>query len=429
MASLLLRARVVVPVVRPPIEDGAVLVTGGRIAAVGRSDELAAGGAGNAVDLGEVILLPGLVNAHCHLDYTDLADEMAPARLFTDWIKTLTAAKAGKIYGDFAQGWVRGARMLLHSGTTTVADVEAVPELLPEVWQATPLRVMSFLEMTGVKSRRDPARILEEAIARIESLPASRGGAGLSPHAAYSTMPELLRLSAAAARSRGWRLVTHVAESDLEFEMFTEARGEMFDWLKRNERDMADCGHGSPVQQLERCGYLDARLMAVHVNYLAPGDAELLGRRGVHVVHCPRSHAYFGHRAFPRRELLEAGVNLCLGTDSLASVTRVRGRPTGLNLFEEIHAFAAAWPGVPPDEVLRMATVNGARALGMHGRIGELSPGAFADLIAVPFRGRFADALEAVVRHSGPVAASMIDGDWAVAPGAPPAGTAGSAAR
>jgi cytosine/adenosine deaminase-related metal-dependent hydrolase len=186
------------------------------------------------VELGDRVLLPGLVNAHCHLDYTDLAGEIPATRLFTDWIKSITTAKAGRIYADFAQSWLRGAQMLLRTGTTTVADIESVPELLPEVWLATPLRVFSFLELTGVKSRREPRCILEDAVLKIQSLPASRGGAGLSPHAPYSTMPELLRLSSAAAREKGWRLVTHVAESDQEFEMFQHARGAMFDWLQRN---------------------------------------------------------------------------------------------------------------------------------------------------------------------------------------------------
>jgi len=297
---MLLRSRVVLPIAKPPIDNGAVWVSGNRIAAVGRWADLSARAAESAVDLGESILMPGLVNAHCHLDYTDLAGEIAPTKLFTDWIKTITTAKAGKIYADFAQSWVRGARMLLRTGTTTVADIEAVPELLPEIRQATPLRVFSFLEMTGVKSRREPRLILDEAVRKIESLPAPAGGAGLSPHAPYSTVPELLRLSAAVAREKGWRLTTHVAESAEEFEMFTHARGPMFDWLKRNERDMTDCGLGSPVQHLERNGCLADNLIAVHVNYLASGDAALLAQRGVSVVHCPRSHAFFQHRRFPR---------------------------------------------------------------------------------------------------------------------------------
>ena len=415
---MILRARVVLPVTRPPIDDGAVLISGNRIRTVCGWRDLTVRPGEQVVELGDTVLLPGFVNAHCHLDYTDLAAEIPATKLFTDWIKSITTAKAGQIYADFAQSWLRGAQMLLRTGTTTVADIEAVPELLPEVWLATPLRVFSFLEMTGVKSRHEPRFVLDEAVRKIQSLPVSRGGAGLSPHAPYSTLPELLRLSAASAREMGWRLVTHVAESDLELEMFVHARGEMFDWLQRNERDMSDCGLGSPVQHLERQGYLADNLLAVHVNYLAPGDAALLERRGVSVAHCPRSHAFFQHRRFPREEFAGVGVNICLGTDSLASVTKVRGRPIELNLFIEMQYFAAAHPDVPPETIVRMATLNGARALGMQGKIGELSENAMADLIAIPFTGNCADAFAAAVHHVGDVAASMIDGEWV----RPPAG-------
>jgi len=412
---MIIRTRMVVTMDGAPIPDGAVRVRGNRIVEVGNFSTFAPDN-DEIIDLGECVLLPGLINAHCHLDYTDLAGEIAPTKLFTDWIKTITTAKAGRIYADFAQSWVRGARMLLRTGATTVADIEAVPELLPEIRQATPLRVFSFLEMTGVKSRREPRLILDEAVRKIESLPAPAGGAGLSPHAPYSTVPELLRLSAAVAREKGWRLTTHVAESAEEFEMFTHARGPMFDWLKRNERDMTDCGLGSPVQHLERNGCLADNLIAVHVNYLASGDAALLAQRGVSVVHCPRSHAFFQHRRFPRETLADAGVNICLGTDSLASVVQTRGQPPELNLFAEMQAFAAACPEAPPETVLQMATVNGARALGLPGRIGQLSENSLADIITVPFAGKSADALEAVVHHAGEVSASMIDGAWVIKP-------------
>jgi cytosine/adenosine deaminase-related metal-dependent hydrolase len=400
------------------MDDGAVLISGNRIRAVCRWRDVPLRAEDEVVELGDTVLLPGLINAHCHLDYTDLAGEVPATRSFADWIKSITAAKAGKIYADFAHSWLRGAQMLVRTGTTTVADIEAVPELLPEVWLATPLRIFSFLELTGVKSRRDPCLILDEAAHKIQSLPSSRGGAGLSPHAPYSTTPELLRLSAAAAREKSWRLVTHVAESDQEFEMFLHARGAMFDWLQRNERTMADCGLGSPVQHLERLGYLADNVLAVHVNYLAPGDAALLARRGVSVAHCPRSHAFFQHRRFPLEELAGAGVNLCLGTDSLASVSKVRGRPTELNLFTEMQAFGKAHPEAPPETIVRLATLGGARALGMQGTIGELSENALADLIAVPFTGTGPDACEAVIHHAGDVTVSMIDGRWAKPPGA-----------
>src|SRR2546423_1336227 len=413
---MLLRARVVLPISRPPIDDGAVWISDNRMRTVCRWRDRTVPASEPVVDLGERVLLPGLVNAHCHLDYTDMAGEIAPTRFFTDWIKTITTAKAGKIYADFAQSWLRGAQTLLRTGTSSGADIEAVQEFLPEVWRATPLRVFSFLELTGVRSRREPRIILDEAVKALESLPPSRGGVGLSPHAPYSTMRELLRISAVTARERGWRLVTHVAESDLEFDMFAHARGKMFDWLERNERDMSDCGLGSPVQHLERNGYLADNLLAVHVNYLAPGDAATLARRRVDVAHCPRSHAFFQHRPFPRAELAGAGVNICLGTDSLASVAKVRGQPLELNLFAEMQAFAVAHPDVPPEEIVRMVTLHGARAVGLQGKIGELAEGAWADLIAVPYAGPAADAFAGVVRHTGGVAVSMIDGQWVAPP-------------
>lgn len=409
---MILRARLVLPICRPPIENGAVALAGDRIVAVGSWPEVAAQAGGPVHDLGEQVLLPGLVNAHCHLDYTDMAGLIPPPRHFTDWIKSITALKAGWSYSEFAASWLAGARMLLRSGTTTVGDVEAVPELLPELWDATPLRVCSFLEMTGVKSRRQPRLILQEAVTKIDALPHPRCRAWLSPHAAYSTTPELLRLSARCARERGWRLATHVAESAEEFEMFRHARGPMFEWLRRNERDMSDCGYGSPVQCLARHGYLSERLLAIHVNYLAPGDERLLAEEAVSVVHCPRSHAYFGHAPFPYRALAAAGVNVCLGTDSLVSVLRDRGQPPQLDLFVELRAFAAAFPEVAPSILLQMVTVNAARALGLTGRVGELSGGAFADCIALPFSGSATEAAAAVVQTAGGVASTMIGGQW-----------------
>ncbi len=413
---MLLRARLVLPIVRPIIENGAARISGNRIGFVGPFADCPSVTAEDVFDLGDVILLPGLVNAHCHLDYTDMAGHIPPTRSFTDWIKAITAAKSGLIYADFARAWLAGAKMLMRTGCTTVADIETVPELLPEVWDATPLRVFSFLEMTGVKSRREPATILRAAVEKCESLRHARSRSGLSPHAPYSTVPELLRLSAAAAREHGWRIMTHVAESDLEFEMFVHGRGDMFDWLQRNERNMSDCGLGSPVRHLERHGCLGEDLLAVHVNYLAPGDAGLLGRRGASVVHCPRSHAFFQHRPFPREELITAGVNLCLGTDSLATVAKVRGQPIELNVFAEMRALAEREPSLAPDTILGMATVNSARALGMSRRIGELSEGAFADLIAIPFRGAASEVSSAVTRYTGDVTVSMIDGEWAIKP-------------
>ena len=449
-----LRARIVLPVNRPPIHDGAVFISGDRITAVGSWAELRSEAGGAVIDLGEVILLPGLINAHCHLDYTGMGGAIPQQRSFVDWINWITSFKAEWEFSDYAASWLGGAAMLLRNGVTTVADVEAVPELLPEVWNSSPLRVISFLEMTGVKSRRPPAQILGEALAKAETLTGWRNRVALSPHAPYSTTPELLRLTAAAVRERGIPAMIHVGESEEEFEMFMLGRGVMHDWLRRNDRDMGDCGGVSPVQMLEQAGLLGDRLLAIHANYLARGDAVRLGRNGVNVVHCPRSHAFFGHRRFPLEELAMAGVNISLGTDSLATLSppavpsyamnfivqelvahnvarhdpgpqpQRRRSPRGaeipgveLNLFVEMREFARAYPALAPEDIVRMVTVNPARALGRAGELGEVTPGAVADLAVLPFSGPAAAAYEACLMHEGAVAGVMIDGHWVREPG------------
>lgn len=408
---MLLRARIVIPVTAPPLEDGAVLISRGRITAVGPWRELARSRTGRVLDLGEVILLPGLVNAHCHLDYTRLAGQLAPPKTFPDWIKAILTAKGTWTDDDFAASWREGARQLVESGTTTVANIESQPALLGRRRRETPLRVHSFLELTGVRSRRPAAEIIREAERVLARQTAHLGGVGLSPHAPYSTMPELLAAAAASAARRNWPVTTHVAESEAEFDMFMYRRGPMFTWLER-ERPMADCGLGSPVQHLARHGLLTERFLAVHVNYLWHGDASALGSRGASVVHCPQSHAYFGHRRFPREELEAAGVNVCLGTDSLASTKVRRGNPPALSMFDEMRSFAARDTTLDAAGILTRATVNGAHALGLRGLAGELTPGSRADLCVIASAPALPQCYEAVITHTGRAAATMIAGQW-----------------
>ena len=413
---MILRAKIILPVTAPPIEDGAVFIDGNKIRAVASWKDLRPHLREKVFDLGEVILLPGLVNAHCHLDYTDMAGELTPPKTFIDWIGAITAAKSGWSYSDYARSWLRGAHQLLKTGTTTVADIECMPDLLPEVWDATPLRVFSFLEMTGIKSKRAPKNILRESVETMDLLKHPRHRAALSPHAPYSTLPELLRLTARTAQKRKWRVSIHVAESTQEFEMFAHATGEMHAWLKRNERDSSDCGLGSPVAHLARNKLLGENVLAIHVNCLARGDATLLAKNKTHVVHCPRSHDYFNHPKFERERLANAGVNLSLGTDSLATVRKIGKQKPELDLFAEMRALADSDKKLSPEEILNMVTVNGARALGLAKKIGELLPNASADLIAIPFSGKPAKIYETVLVHSGNVNASMIEGRWAIPP-------------
>jgi cytosine/adenosine deaminase-related metal-dependent hydrolase len=305
--------------------------------------------------------------------------------------------------------------------------VESVPELMPDMWNATPLRVVSFRELIGLKGGaaaqemvgkavREWAELADRRMNRLEACSTSgrleaRPTMGLSPHAPYSTTPDLLRGAAEASRELHWRLMTHVAESDEEVDMFKHRKGPLFDWLQ-SQRDMSDCGGISPVQCLERCGVLGENSLAVHANYLEPEDIDLLAARNVSVVHCPRSHDYFGHRAFPYGELAAAGVNICLGTDSLVSVLKTSKAPRELSLFAEMQTMASRRPELPPATLLRMATIGGAAALGRRGDLGQLSPDALADLIVIPYSGSLEGAEQATVHFEGKPARVMIGGKW-----------------
>jgi cytosine/adenosine deaminase-related metal-dependent hydrolase len=413
---MILRARSLLPISSDPVENGAVWISGQRIRQVGRWRDFKHYSNEKVLDLGDVILLPGLINAHCHLDYTDMAGQLPPPKAFIDWIGSITAAKSGWGYSEYAHSWMRGAHMLVRNGTTTVADIEAIPDLLPDVWDATPLRVFSFLEMTGIKSRRPPQEILAEALAKIVSVNHAHNRAFLSPHAPYSTLPKLLRLAAAAARKHKLRVCTHISESAQEFDMFMHAEGRMHDWLQRNERDNSDCGLGSPVRHAHKHGLLRENLLAVHVNLLAPEDAKLLAKQKTHVVHCPRSHDYFDHPTFQRKKLADAGVNICLGTDSLATTRKTGRQKLELNLFEEMRSLAAHDKSISSEEIVQMATLKGAKALGLARTAGELKKNARADLIVISGKAKKSALYDAVLEFPGAVLANMIDGRWVIPP-------------
>lgn len=402
---MIVRARFILPVVQPPIENGAVVIEGEKIVAAGAWPEIRATCQGEVTDLGDAIILPGLINAHCHLDYTNMAGMLPPARSFSAWIRSIVALKSTWSDSEFEQSWRRGAEMLLKSGTTSVVDIEAIAAIPPQLSAASPLNIISCQEIMSL--RRSVPDLVTESVTRVAAWPGELRG--LSPHAPYTTSSDLLRRVAQETQSRGWLLTSHVAESSEEFDMFAAASGPLYQWLAA-QRDVTDCGKRTPIQHVEAAGAL-AGMIVAHANYVTDDDVRLLTERHAHVVHCPRSHDYFQHQPFPFEAMQKAGVNICLGTDSLATVYLHSPEGIELDLCAEMRCFARVNPTVPPWAILEMATVNGAKALGRKGLLGELSPGARADLIAVPATA--SNPYASVVQHRGPVRASLIRGRWA----------------
>jgi cytosine/adenosine deaminase-related metal-dependent hydrolase len=202
-------------------------------------------------------------------------------------------------------------------------------------------------------------------------------------------------------------LTTHVAESREEFEMFYDGAGPLFDFMHSLKRPMTDCKHGTPFGLLWKSGAIHGGWLLAHMNELIEEDFQLLAGvpRGAapSVVHCPGSHFYFGHSDFPYRRLHDLGVNICVGTDSLASAE-------SLSLLEELRRLQSAEPWLTAEQLLRTVTTNPARALGRRGTLGKIEPGALADLIALPASGGLRDLHEEIVAYDQPIPWMMIDG-------------------
>ncbi len=406
---MILRARVVVTMDGPPIENGAVVISGDRVLDVGKFPEVSGRHAGEEiVDLGEQALLPGLINAHCHLDYTCLRGKIPPQKSFANWIRAINAEKAKLSEQDYLASIADGFAEAKRFGTTTIANLTAFPELIPQV--NPPIRTWWFAELIDV---RDPNRTSELVALAIDAMKRARdsgGGIGLAPHTLFTASANLYRRSEEIAQCENILLTTHLAEAREEMSMFHDASGPLYEFLKSIGRNMSDCGHETPFAWFTKIAGAPAgraqptEWIVAHLNELAESDFELLVKstRKFHVVHSPRSHDYFGHSRFPFERLRALGFNICLGTDSLAS-------NKDLSLFAEMRAFLRSEPAFSPKEVLEMVTRNAALALGKPQVLGRIRANCFADLIAIPCNGT-ADAFEQILAFDRPVDWMMVAG-------------------
>jgi len=403
---MIIRAGTVVTMDGLPIDNGAVAVSGSRITNVGKFSDISATNSGEQiVDLGEQALLPGLINAHCHLDYTCLRGKIPPPKSFTEWIQAINAEKANlspeNYIGSINDGFAEATRF----GTTTIANLTAFPELVSRI--QAPIRAWWFAELIDV---RDPSRANEIVDAAVETLKSAEHW-GLAPHAPFTASANLYRRCEEVARLENALLTTHLAESREEMSMFRDASGPLYDFLEEIGRNMADCGRKTPLSQLTEILRdvstpldMTESWMLVHLNELAKNDFDLFARsrNQFSIAHCPRSHAYFGHSPFEFETLRELGFNVCLGTDSLAS-------NDDLSLFAEMRAFQKEFPKIPPDEIFRMVTLNPALALGKPHVLGRIGKNCWADLIAVPITGS-TSVFEEIVAFDRVVSWLMING-------------------
>jgi cytosine/adenosine deaminase-related metal-dependent hydrolase len=386
--AALYRAAWVLPVSSPPIRDAAVLVNAaGRIADVGPAAAVGHPAEVPVVELGQAILLPGLVNVHAHAELAMFRGALEDLP-FREWIVRLVGAKR-TVLGEEDYRWAARwtAIEAMRAGITTIGCTESSPAALGAFAEAG-LRAVVYQEVFGP----DPSQA-EGAIAelrgRIEGLRAAETELvrlGVSPHAPYTASDYLYRMTTELALAEGLPMALHIAESRSERELVMDGEGDFAPGLRA--RGIATPARGSsPIEMLDRLGVLRARPLLIHCVDVDASDVARIADSGSAVAHCPIANAKLGHGVAPLPELLAAGVRVGLGTDSVGSNNR-------LDLLEEARTAALLQRTrlrrpdvVSAGELLRLCTIEGAGALGLESRIGSLEPGKDADLCAVSIAG------------------------------------------
>ena len=373
------RARWILPIVAPPVRDGWVDVFGDAVHAVGSaaavhpSDPPAV-----EIDLGDVALLPGLVNAHTHLELSGLHGASPPADSMPAWARSLVQRAIAD--GGLSAEAIPGAIAQLHAcGTVLVGDIGNTRAALPGL-EAGRVDAVLFQEHLGFEVGPEEAEAMAGRLAdEIAERAAGAGGDDVrlrgAAHAPYSVSPALFR--ALAARLPGPRTV-HLAESREEIDFLRDGRGpwrEFLEWRGRWNAAWEPPGTG-PVDYLEMLGWLRDDTLVVHGVQLRPEDLKRLAAAGTTLVTCPRSNQWTGAGEPPVADFYASGVRIAVGTDSLASAP-------DLNLFSELAELHRLAPAVPASRLLRSATLHGAAALGRGETLGAIAPGRRAALVAV----------------------------------------------
>jgi cytosine/adenosine deaminase-related metal-dependent hydrolase len=396
---------------RTPVAGGAILVRDGLVAATGTLAELKALHSAPVVDHHESAILPGLVNAHTHLELTHFPSwrlrthiDYSPRR-FSDWIIQLIKITRGLHEEDFRTSLIEGMRKCIESGTTAVGDI-ITRYALQTSYDVLPIRGRVFFEALG----HDPARFrerMEEALTAAGVLREEFLSPGLSPHTVYTIGEANLPVIRDAALSRSLPVSIHISESQAESDFVFDTSGplasELYPFVGWDQYLMPP-RHCSSTELLDRHGLLTSATLAVHCVHVNLSDAQILKQRGVRVCLCPRSNDRLDVGRAPLALFRKLDVPLALGTDSLAS-------NDSLSLWDEMRfALDQFADELSPTDVFRMATTGGAAALGLSSSIGSLEVGKRADFQVISHMGGDEKGLlERVIGH-GKVAGVYLSG-------------------
>ncbi|MGE5814401.1 MAG: amidohydrolase family protein [Acidobacteriota bacterium] len=392
------RASWILPITSPPIPDGWVVVEGGRIAAVGAG---AAPAGPREVNLGSRVILPGLVNAHTHLELSWMRARVPPASRMADWIRALMVLRR-EVHRDDPLAMAAAVGEARRAGTSLVGDISNTLASIHALG-ASPLGGCLFYELLGF-NHPDPAGLVREKVDQVRAAARPRVRTSLVPHAPYSVAPAMLRAIAALASEERWYTSIHLGESADELEFLATGRGAFRDLLESVGAwsDTWQPPGAGPLAYIESCGLLNERTLIVHAVHLTDEELRRVAQAGATIVTCPRSNRWVGVGDPPIARFYGSGARVAIGTDSLASCP-------DLNLFAELARLREISPQIPAGTLLHSATQAGAEALGFAQEHGALEPGRRADLFAVEIPAGTADVEEYLCSGIRPDAISWLE--------------------
>lgn len=381
------RADHVLPISSDPIPDGAVAIDGGSIAAVDdAANVIASHPDANVIDHGRAAILPGLVNCHSHLEITAMRNRLDDVENdFTSWLLKLNSIREDMTADDINDAAVLGAREGAAAGVTCFGDIGRMGHAGIHALTTVGLRGVVFQETEFSPDNRTAEDDFSALAAKFEELKKQETNlvrVGLSPHAPYTVGSRLFELIAQYAIINRLPVSIHAAESRAEHELLTTGTGFFSGVYDRFDVEWQSplC---TPIEYLERLGVLATRPLLAHCVHASDTDIRRLAANGAKVAHCPKSNAKFGHGYAPLEKLLDAGVTVGLGSDSVASnnlcdiLEESRFAVLAARNREDSIRFLTA------REILHAATLGGASAMGMDDRVGSLEPGKAADLAVV----------------------------------------------
>ncbi|MGI9517853.1 MAG: amidohydrolase family protein [Pirellulaceae bacterium] len=361
-------ARWILPVDQPPLRDASLTLQAGVIRSVNPS------GRTNADDdLGEVVLIPKFVNAHTHLEFSDLTQPIGqPGMPITDWIPQVVATRqrAARSPREAVGDGIRQSR---DSGTIAIGEIATSPWF--HDFEFDNLVMTCFVERLGNQEHQCESTIAEAR----QWLSNVQGSCrtGISPHAPYSLHDDLFNGLVEWAVADNIPVAMHLAESREELRWLADGSGPFRDMLESMNALGEIPGHRRPMHYLDPLARTSSALI-VHGNYLSGDELDFIARHDhLHLVYCPRTHEFFEHDPWPLNEAIGRGINVAIGTDSLAS-------NPDLGVRGELVTIKSQFPGLDPAVILAMGTIQGAKALGIEQRVGSLTAGKLAEYLVFP---------------------------------------------